>query len=79
MYLPTIDTIKTGENIKRLMKEKNVSMYKLQMDLGLQSATNIYAWLRGKHLPSVDYLLKMSKIFDCTMDEIIVLGGQRSE
>ena len=54
MYLPTIDTIKTGENIKRLMKEKNVSMYKLQMDLGLQSATNIYAWLRGKHLPSVD-------------------------
>lgn len=76
MNLPNVDNVATGAKIEQLMKEKKVSMYKLQMSLGLQSATNIYAWLRGKHLPSVDYLVKLATIFGCSVDEIIVTGGQ---
>lgn len=75
MNLPNVDNVATGARIEQLMKEKKVSMYKLQMSLGLQSATNIYAWLRGKHLPSVDYLVKLATIFGCSVDDIIVTGG----
>lgn len=71
--LPIIDCEATGKNIVRLMKENKISMYKLQMDLGLQSATNIYAWQSGRHLPSIDYLLKLAKMFNCSVEDILIV------
>ena len=71
--LPNIDKEATGENIVRLMRLNHVSMYDLQMVFRFQSATNIYSWRQGKHLPSAENLVKMAYIFHCKVDDIIVL------
>lgn len=67
-----MDKVETGNNIKRLMRLAHVSIFDLQMALRLQSATSIYAWCRGEYVPSTEYLVKLSKILNCKMDDIIV-------
>ena len=70
--LPIIDNIKTGENIKRLMRLKKITVSQLQMKLGMASATNIYEWCRGRYVPSSDRLLQLAYIFGCKVDDILV-------
>lgn len=62
---------KTGQNIKRLRKEANISVRELQEVLCFKHATAIYNWERGVRIPSIDNLLILAKVFDVTIDEII--------
>lgn len=71
--LPTIDKTETGANIKRYMRMKRLSIPQLQEELGMLSPILIYTWCRGEHLPSTEYLLKMSTIFGCTIEDILVI------
>ena len=70
--LPIVDSKATGENIKRLMRLKKITISQLQVKLGMASATNIYAWCRGKYVPSTDRLLQLAYIFGCKVDDILV-------
>lgn len=71
--LPIIDKVETGENIKRLMRLKKMSAIQLQTALNMPSAILIYNWCRGVHIPSTEYLLQMSRIFGCSIEEIIIV------
>lgn len=71
--LPVIDKAATGENIKRLLRLKNMSVIQLQESLGMPSGILIYKWCRGDHLPSTEYLLMMSKLFGCLIEDILVV------
>ncbi len=42
-----IDYKATGENIKRLLQEKNISLDEVQEGLGLSTKNDLYAWMRG--------------------------------
>lgn len=70
---PVIDTKKTGENIKRLREEHNISVIDIQQFLGLANPQAIYQWQRGINLPTVDHLCALSHLFGITMNEILVL------
>lgn len=72
---PVIDLIKTGENIKRLRKEKNLSVKDLQEILSLESAQAIYRWQWGETLPTIDNLVALAKVFDCTINDILIITG----
>ena len=72
---PVIDLRKTGENIKRLREERNISVTTLQNYLGLASPQAIYHWQRGTCLPTVDHLCALSHLFSVSMDDILVLKG----
>ena len=69
---PTIDLIKTGENITRLMKINNVKVSDLQEIFGFEYPQAIYKWKRGECLPTVDNLIVLSAVFKTTVDNIIV-------
>lgn len=71
--LPTINKKETGENIKRLMRLNHMSISQLQVELGMASATNIYAWCRGEIIPSADRLVHLSNLLGCTIEEILVI------
>lgn len=75
MDLPMIDTVATGENIKRLMRLRHLSISQLQIKLGLSSAVSIYSWCRGECVPSPNRLVHLAKIFECTVDEILITEG----
>ena len=75
---PVIDMVKTGENIKRIREEQNVSVAEVQQFLGLSNPQAIYQWQKGISLPTVDHLCALSHLFEIPMDDIIVLAD-RSE
>ena len=70
---PVIDMYKTGENIKHLREERNISVSALQEYLGLASQQAIYNWQRGICLPTVDHLCALSHLFSVPMDDILIL------
>ena len=54
------------------MIDRGFSVLRLQDLMELESAQSIYKWLAGDTIPTVDKLVKLSQIFDCSIDDIIV-------
>lgn len=73
---PTIDMTATGLNIKRLLKEKGISVRQLQEFFGFEQPQAIYKWQWGVCLPKIDHLFALSKILQVPMEEILVETGQ---
>lgn len=73
MEMPRIDLIKTGERIRELRKQNNISVEELRSILGLSTGQAIYKWERGLNLPTLDNLVVFAEIFHVSMDDIIVL------
>lgn len=70
--LPVIDKQRTGNKIKLLMQKNHMTISQLQLELGMPSATNIYAWCRGETTPGPDRLLHLAKIFNCRIEDILI-------
>ena len=69
---PTIDIKSTGANILRLRKLNKLSVKDLQMYFGFEGPQAIYKWQWGQCLPSVDNLFALSRLFNVTIEEILV-------
>lgn len=77
--IPTVDLIKTGENITNMRKEADMSVKELQEIFGFGTPQAIYKWQQGAALPTVDNLVVLSVIFGKTIDEILVLDNACNE
>lgn len=73
MDIPIIDLKATGLNIVNLMDRCNITVRQLQGVLGFTEPQAIYKWRWGKSLPSLDNLVILAKVFNTSMDEIIVI------
>ena len=69
---PVIDPVATGENIRRLRLERGFSVRALQTYFGFEEPRAIYKWQKGETLPSVDNLYALGKLFDVSMDQILI-------
>lgn len=70
--VPTIDMTLTGKNIKRLRRERGLTVSAITEYMGFSSPRAVYKWQNGESLPSVDNLFALSVLLGVTMDEIIV-------
>jgi hypothetical protein len=70
---PTINLVKTGNNITKLMKQNNIKVVDLQEIFGFEYPQAIYKWRRGECLPTIDNLIILSTIFKTPIDKILVL------
>ena len=57
MAIPTIDMIRTGQNINRLRKLAGVSVKDLQDIFGFATPQAIYKWQQGAAMPTIDNLV----------------------
>lgn len=59
-----------GENIKRIRKARNITQKQLayKMRCGINSISN---WEHGNYAPSSYYILYLSKVLNCTTDELL--------
>lgn len=73
MMIPQINMNKTGENIHRLINEKGFSIKDIQRICGFSTPQSIYKWINGKSIPSIDNLVILSDMFDCTINEILAI------
>lgn len=71
---PQIDLKKTGDNIKRLRKAKNLSVSDLQQHFGFESPQAIYKWQWGETLPTIDNLIILAMVFDVRIEDILVIN-----
>ena len=71
--LPVIDLVKTGNNIKSLLAQNNISVTQLQDILGFTSPQAIYKWFWGQSLPSVDNLVNLASILHVSIEDILVI------
>ena len=74
---PTIDMVKTGQNIVTLRKKAGLSVKDLQDAFGFGTPQAIYKWQRGESMPTIDNLYALSTLFETSVDGI--LRGSREE
>lgn len=74
MYqIPSINMVKTGENIVRLREKNGLSVKDLQDVFGFTTPQAIYKWQHGITLPTVDNLVVLAAVFHVPVEEILVL------
>lgn len=76
-HCPKIDMYRTGQNIKRLMRQKGLTVRDIQEYLELAVPQGIYHWFDGRNLPTVDNLYALSELFHVPVDKM--LCGDRKE
>ena len=70
--LPTIDMIRTGQNIARLRRQAGLSVRDLQDIFGFATPQAIYKWQQGVALPTIDNLVVLAAVLQVRMDDILV-------
>jgi len=68
---PTIDKVKTGKQIRRLMNSLGLTVTDVQKYIGLATQQAVYHWLNGRSLPTIDNVYALSELFKVPMDQII--------
>ena len=69
---PVIDLKATGQNLRRLRREKGYRVADLQTYLGMEYPQAIYNWQSGRNLPSIDHMYAISKLLQVTVNDILV-------
>ena len=75
LNFPTIDMVKTGQNIMRLRDINGLSVKDLQDIFGFATPQAIYKWQRGTALPTVDNLVVLAVMFHVRIEDILVMEG----
>ena len=75
MTLPTIDMIKTGQNIGRLRRQAGLSVKDLQDIFGFATPQAIYKWQQGATLPTIDNLVVLAAVLQVRMEDILVIDA----
>ena len=70
--LPTIDMIRTGQNIASLRRQAGLSVRDLQDIFGFATPQAIYKWQQGVALPTIDNLVVLAAVLQVRMDDILV-------
>ena len=70
---PTIDMIKTGQNINRLRKQAGLSVKDLQDIFGFATPQAIYKWQQGVALPTIDNLVVLAAALQVRLDDLLVI------
>ncbi|NBI73213.1 XRE family transcriptional regulator [Clostridiaceae bacterium] len=73
--LPTIDMIRTGQNINRLRKQAGLSVKDLQDIFGFATPQAIYKWQQGVALPTIDNLVVLAAVLQVRLDDILVIDA----
>lgn len=68
---PTIDTKRTGQRIREVMRQKNITVKQVQEYLNLACVQSVYHWLDGISMPTIDNLYAMSDLFEVPIDYLI--------
>ncbi len=73
MAIPTIDMVRTGQNINRLRKIAGVSVKDLQDVFGFATPQAIYKWQQGAALPTIDNLVILAAVLGVRIDDVLVM------
>lgn len=67
-----LDMVKTGQNLKRIMRLKGYTVKVIQEHLKLSTPQAIYHWFDGKSMPTIDNLYALSDLFCISVDSMLI-------
>ncbi|MBR3834817.1 MAG: helix-turn-helix transcriptional regulator [Lachnospiraceae bacterium] len=73
--IPTIDMVRTGQNILFLRQRAGLSVRDLQDIFGFATPQAIYKWQHGTALPTIDNLVVLAAVLGVAIDEILVVSA----
>ena len=68
-----ISKVETGRRIRKLMKERGISVREIQEEMELESPQAVYKWLNGRAVPGIENLLMLARLLRVPMEEMLVL------
>ena len=77
MVIPTIDMVRTGQNINRLRKLAGISVRDLQDVFGFATPQAIYKWQQGVALPAIDNLVVLAAFLGVKIDDILIMNHKQ--
>ena len=72
-YKLKVDKKATGLKLYRLLENSEFSREEIADFLGLNSPRVIYDWTNGSKLPSTENLLKLAKLFNVRVEDILAV------
>ena len=69
---PVINVTATAAKIKECRIRAGYSVRKIQAIFNFSSPEAIYAWEKGKYLPTIDNMIVIADVYGVTIDEIII-------
>jgi transcriptional regulator with XRE-family HTH domain len=72
MDYPVIDLVRTGANIRRIIKESGRTVADIGNMLGIADKSTLYKWFRGDALPGIDNMLALSVLLGVTINDMLV-------
>ena len=73
---PLIEKAKTGEQIRKIMRLRGITVQDVKVHLSLGCVQSVYHWLDGQSLPTLDNLYALSELLQVPMD-MLVVGNRR--
>ena len=68
----------TGNNIRKLIKERGLTVAGIREAMNLGSVQPVYRWMSGKTMPTIDHLADLSTILGVTIDQILVMKPEKN-
>lgn len=75
LNIPTIDMVRTGQNITYLRQRAGLSVKDLQDVFGFATPQAIYKWQHGTALPTIDNLVVLAAVLGVAIDEILIVSA----
>lgn len=74
MAIMRLDGPGTSLNIRKLLKEHDISVEQVRRELNLASTQAVYAWMdpARKNLPTLENCVALACLLEITVDEILV-------
>lgn len=69
---PIINLKKTGENFKRIRKEKGFTVSQICEAMGFENPQSVYKWQRGESIPSIDNFAALGRLLGIHIEDILV-------
>ena len=76
IMVPVIDKRKTGEQIRKYMNLRGLTVQDVKAYLSLGCVQSVYHWLDGQSAPNLDNLYALSELLRVPMD--LLVAGNRS-
>lgn len=76
---PVVDLKATSAQIKSLRTKFGYTVHDIQTIFGFEYPQAVYAWEKGKSIPTIDNLLVLAHLFDVTVEEIVIQRMVESE
>ena len=72
MERPRFDIVASGERMKQIRKQRNISVKQVMEYMGFESTQAVYKWEAGKCYPQADNLVALAILYNVSPMELLV-------